>query len=287
MSPNRREREYQKRRYEKWQAKQEARQDRRRRVRRNALAATSAVVVVGVVVGVLWVTTRGDSDTSTPAAGATPSASASASAGTSPSAGATKAAANPCDPPKGTPNAKPSSYPSAPPAADAKGKSFTLTLATNCGPVVLDLDGSKAPQAVSSMVYLARRKFFDGSPCHRLTTEGIYVLQCGDPTGTGTGGPGFSYGPVENAPKGDVYPAGTVAMARQGGKGDSMGSQFFLVYRKSSIPSDAAGGYTVLGSISKGLDVVKTVADGGVAGGSGDGAPARAVSIESTRVAAG
>jgi peptidyl-prolyl cis-trans isomerase B (cyclophilin B) len=286
VSPNRREREYQKRRYEKWQAKQAARQTRRRRVRRNALAAGSAVVVVGVVVGVLWVTTRGGSDSSAAATGASPSASASAS-GSTPSASATPAAPNPCPAPKAAANAKPSGYPQAPPAADARGKRFTLTLATSCGRVVLDLDGSKAPQAVSSMVYLAKRKFFDGSPCHRLTTEGIYVLQCGDPTGTGTGGPGFSYGPVENAPKGDVYPAGTVAMARQSAKGDSMGSQFFLVYRNSTILSDSAGGYTVLGTVKSGLDVVKKVAGGGVSGGSGDGAPARAVSIESTRVAAG
>ncbi len=82
---------------------------------------------------------------------------------------------------------------------------------------------------------LAESGYFDGTSCHRLTTSGIYVLQCGDPTGTGTGDPGYKFGPVENAPTDDVYPAGTVAMARQGGDADSMGSQFFLVYEDSTI----------------------------------------------------
>jgi peptidyl-prolyl cis-trans isomerase B (cyclophilin B) len=127
--------------------------------------------------------------------------------------------------------------------------------------------------------------------CHRLTTAGIFVLQCGDPTATpgdennGTGGPGYSYGPVENAPKNDVYPAGTIAMARQGNKGSSMGSQFFLVYKDSPIPHDSAGGYTVMGKIIGGLDVVEKVAAGGTAQ---DGtAPARAISIVSATVEAG
>ena len=116
---------------------------------------------------------------------------------------------------------------------------------------------------MASTVFLSRQGFYDSTPCHRLTTEGIYVLQCGDPTGTGTGGPGYSYGPVENAPTDNVYPAGTVAMARQGGNGNSMGSQFFLVYKDSTIPSDAAGGYTVLGKITDGLDILEKIAAGG------------------------
>jgi peptidyl-prolyl cis-trans isomerase B (cyclophilin B) len=185
------------------------------------------------------------------------------------------------------PAPSPSSWPTPPPPADAKGKTFALTLKTTCGAITLTLDGSRAPQAVASTIFLAQKGFYDGTPCHRLTTQGIFVLQCGDPTGTGSGGPGYSYGPVENAPADNVYPAGTVAMARQGGNGSSMGSQFFLVYQDSTIPSDAAGGYTVMGSVTGGLDVLKTIADGGVAGGGGDGAPTRAVSIESTTVAPG
>ncbi|MFC3687465.1 peptidylprolyl isomerase [Aquipuribacter hungaricus] len=156
---------------------------------------------------------------------------------------------------------------------------WTATLETTCGDVVLELDADAAPVGVGSFVGLVEAGFYDGTPCHRLTTQGIFVLQCGDPTGTGTGGPGYSYGPVENAPADDVYPAGTVAMARVGGDAESMGSQFFLVYEDSTIPSDAAGGYTVLGRITEGLEIVQQVADGGLAG---DGvAPARSTGIVS------
>ncbi|MFN0281692.1 MAG: peptidylprolyl isomerase [Kineosporiaceae bacterium] len=162
-----------------------------------------------------------------------------------------------------------------------------MTVDTTCGPLLVSLDGAKAPKAVASLVFLAKKGYFDDTPCHRLTTSGIYVLQCGDPTGTGQGKPGYSFGPVENAPKGDLYPAGTIAMARQRDNGSSMGSQFFLVYKDSTIPSDAAGGYTIMGKVTGGLDVLEKVAAGGVADGAGDGAPARAVSITGTTVAEG
>ncbi len=167
-----------------------------------------------------------------------------------------------------------------PPASAAEGRDWTSTLTTSAGDLTLTLDGAAAPQAVASFVSLAESGYFDGTSCHRLTTSGIYVLQCGDPTGTGTGDPGYSFGPIENAPSDDVYPAGTVAMARQGGNAESMGSQFFLVYEDSTIPSDAAGGYTVFGTITSGLDVVQAVADAGTQDGSGDGSPATPVTIE-------
>jgi len=95
------------------------------------------------------------------------------------------------------------------------------------------------------------------------------VLQCGDPTAApnnpanGTGGPDFRWGPIENAPEDDVYPAGTLAFARVGNDPNSQGSQFFLVYEDSVIPSDAAGGYTVIGRITSGLDIVAHVAQDG------------------------
>ncbi|GAB4085824.1 hypothetical protein GCM10028784_24540 [Myceligenerans cantabricum] len=167
----------------------------------------------------------------------------------------------------------------------AEDRTWTVTLsmcATGAEQdVTLELDGAAAPQAVASFVALAQDGYFDGTGCHRLTTSGIFVLQCGDPTATGTGSPGYQFGPIENAPDDDVYPAGTVAMARQGGDGESMGSQFFLVYEDSQIQSDEAGGYTVFGEITSGLDVVQAVADEGVAdAGATDGAPAGPVTIE-------
>jgi peptidyl-prolyl cis-trans isomerase B (cyclophilin B) len=166
----------------------------------------------------------------------------------------------------------------------AEDRTWTVTLHACSGDtkadIVLELDGARAPQAVASFVTLAQGGYFDGTGCHRLVTQGIFVLQCGDPTFTGSGSPGYSFGPVENAPADDVYPAGTVAMARQSGDAESMGSQFFLVYEESTIPSDAAGGYTVFGTITSGLDFVQAVADAGTAGGAPDGEPVDPVTIE-------
>jgi peptidyl-prolyl cis-trans isomerase B (cyclophilin B) len=278
VTPKDRERAYEKRRYEEWQARLAVKQARAQRARRNAIIVGSALLTV-FVIGGGFLLLNNDDATTTPAASATPDAT--------PSATASADAKNPCAAPTVKPPAKPKQFSKAPPASDAGDKNWTFNIKTSCGNVTVELDGKKAPQAVSTMLMLAKSGYFDGSPCHRLVTSGIFVLQCGDPTGTGTGGPGFSYGPVENAPKNDLYKAGTVAMARQSGNGKSMGSQFFLVYKDSTIPSDAAGGYTVLGDITKGIDVVNKVAEGGVSGGAGDGAPTRPVSITSTSVAAG
>lgn len=173
----------------------------------------------------------------------------------------------------------------------AQGRTWTATLETTAGDIVIELDGAAAPQAVASFIALAREGFFAGTLCHRLTTAGIFVLQCGDPTATGTGGPNFRFGPIENAPADDIYVAGTLAMARQGAGGvgpeaaaTSMGSQFFLVYEDSMIPSDAAGGYTVFGHITSGLEIVQAIAAAGVSGGASDGRPAVDITIEGVTV---
>lgn len=150
---------------------------------------------------------------------------------------------------------------------------------TNCGAIEIALDADKAPQTVNSMTFLADQGYFDLTSCHRLTTEGIFVLQCGDPAGDGTGGPGYSI-PDENLPPegADNYPAGTVAMANAGpGTG---GSQFFIVYGNTTLPS----GYTIWGRVTQGLDVVTGVAAAGVAGGGADGAPAQPITIEEASV---
>ena len=171
-----------------------------------------------------------------------------------------------------------------PDPAIAEGREWASTLATNHGDIDLTLFGDLAPQAVANFVTLAREGFFDLTQCHRLTTAGIYVLQCGDPTATGTGGPDWRFGPIENAPADNIYPAGTLAMARVGQNAFSMGSQFFLVYEDSMIPADTAGGYTIFGEITSGLDIVRAIADEGVAGGGGDGRPATDVTIEGVTV---
>lgn len=174
--------------------------------------------------------------------------------------------------------------PAPPDPSYAEDRTWTATLDTNQGELVVELDGEAAPQAVASFVKLAEDGWFDGTDCHRLTTAGIYVLQCGDPTGIGNGGPAYRFGPVENAPEDDLYPAGTVAMARVGGDGESMGSQFFIVYEDSTIPSDAAGGYTVLGTLVEGTDRVVRVAESGTITGDTDGRPALSVIVNEVSV---
>lgn len=166
--------------------------------------------------------------------------------------------------------------------------SVTLNVTSSAGPMVFSLDRASAPCAVNSFEFLASQGFFDGSPCHRLTTEeaGFGVLQCGDPTGTGTGGAGYRY--LEEPPTGsDPYPEGTIAMANSGQPG-STGSQFFICYTScSSLPPN----YSVVGTVSEGLDVVKQIAAAGVVpsgsgtGSPGDGAPATPVTLESVTVA--
>jgi peptidyl-prolyl cis-trans isomerase B (cyclophilin B) len=174
------------------------------------------------------------------------------------------------------PNPKPQSFKSAPSAALAQHATWVASIVTNCGDIRMQLDGKAAPQTVASFVFLARKGFFDKSPCQRLTTSGLYVLQCGDPTGTGTGGPGYGFG-IENAPKQGAYPAGTVAMARTASP-TSNGSQFFVVYQDTALPTQG-GGYSIFGKVTKGLGIVKALAQTGVTGGGADGAPAQPISI--------
>jgi peptidyl-prolyl cis-trans isomerase B (cyclophilin B) len=191
--------------------------------------------------------------------------------------------------------AEPEPTESAPPAGQnvgdvpdpalAEGRTWTGTLTINDVPLGIELDGAAAPQGVASFISLSQSGFYTDVACHRLTNGGFFVLQCGDPDGTGNGGPGYSYGPVENAPADDVYPAGTLAMARQSGNAYSNGSQFFIVYEDTTIPADAAGGYTVLGTVTSGLDDLKAaVVDKGIEGGTTDGPPAVPVSITGVTV---
>ncbi|MGA0866624.1 MAG: peptidylprolyl isomerase [Candidatus Nanopelagicaceae bacterium] len=150
-----------------------------------------------------------------------------------------------------------------------------IILETNCGEIVIQ-PNYRARVALTAMNALIRGGFYDMSLCHRLTTEGIYVLQCGDPTATGRGGPNFTYG-VENLPTAseDNYPEGVVAIANSG-TANSNGSQFFIVYEDTTLPPN----YTIFGRVIKGLDIVKMIARAGVKDGSGDGTPKQTIAIE-------
>ncbi|WP_433655476.1 peptidylprolyl isomerase [Nocardia sp. CA-128927] len=154
-------------------------------------------------------------------------------------------------------------YPAPGPATEP-GATYTAKLDTTCGAIDIALE-PKAPLTVNSFAFLSNEQYFNHTKCHRITTSGIFVLQCGDPTATGTGGPGYQF-PDENL-AGATYPAGTVAMANAGP--NTNGSQFFLVYKDSPLPPS----YTPFGRITGGLDVLESVAAAGTRDGSPDGAP--------------
>lgn len=171
-------------------------------------------------------------------------------------------------------------------AANPLPKKFTFT--TNCGVVEVTLN-PKAPITITSLAALIKGKYFNNSLCHRLTTQGLYVLQCGDPTLTGAGSPtGWKGYKDENLPKNitNNYPAGTVAMANSGPS--TNGSQVFFVYEDTSLGAN----YTIWGKITKGLDIVKYVAKQGAISKdssgqlvySGDGFTAQPVQIISAKV---
>ncbi|KAA0940853.1 peptidylprolyl isomerase [Streptomyces apricus] len=263
---------------EKFLRQQQRRTSARRKARaRNAvIASVLGVVVVGSVVSyATGVFKQDDDDKSNAAAEATPSASPSK-------------APDPCDK-AAAGKVKKLSYKKEPALTVDKSADYTMKLQTTCGTIDIDMPASKAPHTVNSFNFLAGKGYLDHTKCHRLTTNGIYVLQCGDPQGTGMGGPGYTI-PDENLKdkrlKGGVYPAGTVAMANQynaqtkEGR-DTGGSQFFLVYQDSQLPAN----YTPFGTISDaGMKVLKKIAGAGESTGQGDGTPNATVVIDKATV---
>jgi len=206
--------------------------------------------------------------------GGKPAAAASASPRATPTASATAPAepATHCTYTASPPAARKVGVP---PARPDSAATYRATIVTNRGPVVIDLLNAKATCTVNSFVHLAGKGYFGNTRCHRLTTSGIYVLQCGDPTGTGNGGPGYKFANENTA--GARYTAGTVAMANAGP--GTNGSQFFLVYRDST---SLHPNYTPFGTVVKGLGIIQNVAKAGTdnANGPGDGHPKEKVVIK-------
>ncbi len=164
-----------------------------------------------------------------------------------------------------------------PPEEATVSGEVAATISTSAGDIPLTLDAENTPCTVNSFVSLAEQGYYDQTRCHRLTTSGIYVLQCGDPTASGSGGPGYRF--ADELQGDETYPAGTLAMANAGP--DTNGSQFFLVYQDTQLPPD----YTVFGTVAaEGVDVVRSVAEGGAEGGAPDGPPATPVEVESVTV---
>jgi peptidyl-prolyl cis-trans isomerase B (cyclophilin B) len=166
-----------------------------------------------------------------------------------------------------------------PPEVKTPYKNRTFTFTTNCGEIVIQANGKSAPITVTALAALANGGFYNKTFCHRLVTDEIYVLQCGDPTGTGKGGPNFTYR-AENLPQAEEanYPAGTVAMANNGA--NTNGSQFFIVYEDTSMNPN----YTIWGRVTKGLEIVKAIAKEGVVDGTSEGLPKQMIAIERVRV---
>jgi peptidyl-prolyl cis-trans isomerase B (cyclophilin B) len=273
-----RQRKLARERYQRKQAREAQRQHRTRKM--VAAGAVIAVIAGAVVAGVLALTGGGHpAAAGTPSATPsipTPSASPSASPSVSPSSTPVAEPAHHCT---YLPGGSASRNVGQPPAAPDYKAGYQATISTNRGPIVIDLLNSKATCTVNSFVFLATKRYFDNTHCHRLTTAGIYVLQCGDPTGTGTGGPGYEFASENLA--GARYPAGTLAMANTG-QPNTNGSQFFLVYRDTGLPPS----YTPFGRIVSGLNIIQTVAKAGSdnAGGAGDGHPKAKVVIGSVTI---
>lgn len=167
----------------------------------------------------------------------------------------------------------------APPATPSVSGTVPVTVSTSVGDLAFELDANRTPCTVNSFVSLAEQGYFDGTTCHRLTTSGIFVLQCGDPTGTGAGGPGYSF--EDELDGTETYGTGTLAMANAGP--NTNGSQFFIVYKDSPLPPS----YTVFGHVDDAsVGVVEDVAAAGTdnSNGQGDGAPNTAVDIDSVTV---
>lgn len=280
------------------QLERRAEKDRKRRLYTIIGSAAAAVVVIAAIVATIVLTNR---DSGTPTA-------------STPSSASTSEAASPLDAPEpGKPGALPAfaapeglgsncQYPKSPePAskpveAPRSGKvptdpaQVSASMETNQGNLGLQLDNAKSPCTVNSFASLANKGFFDNTPCHRLTTgEGLAVLQCGDPTGQGTGGPGYQFAneyPTDQYQPDDpklqqpvVYPRGTLAMANAGP--GTNGSQFFLVYKDSTLPPN----YTVFGTIDQtGLATLDKIAAAGTKEGGEDGAPKLDVTIKTLQL---
>lgn len=274
-----RQRQLARERHERRMAREAARQLRARQTAKWASVSLVVLALIAVVTLTALHLTSGKAATPQTSPSVTASPSVSPSVSPSPSS-----SASPTPNAQGlvtctyTPGGTASRKVGLPPAkASIKGK-VQATIKTNRGTIVIDLLNAQAPCTVNSFEFLAGQKYFDSTPCHRLVTTGIYVLQCGDPTGTGTGGPGYEFGD-ENL-TGAKYTAGTLAMANSGP--NTNGSQFFMVYKDSPLPPS----YTPFGTIVSGMNVINAIAKAGSdnSNGAGDGHPKEKVTIESVTI---
>ena len=235
---------------------------------RRLRAVRARALALSAVLPILFLSACASTSTAAPAAVASTSSAPASALAAAAGSGAT------CSYPVADAAAKPATPP---PGIQPKTGTASVTISLTGGDVKIAMDRSKTPCTIGSFTSLAKAGYFDGTTCHRLTTgSGLQVLQCGDPSGTGSGGPGYSF--ADETDPGMTYPAGTVAMANAGP--NTNGSQFFLVYADSALPPS----YTVFGKITDGLAVLTKIAGAGVSGGGADGPPASPVTISKVTV---
>ena len=274
MPSNKRQKELARRRAERQSARRAAERARRRK-RRTVLGLSIGGAAAAIVAILFLVSALGGDDK-----GVAPNASATPTPGASEAPDAFKSYPVACgaERPK---EPKPQSFGKTPPKLTIdKAKKYEMTLKTSCGEIVVALDAKNAPNTVNSFFFLAGKNFYDGSICHRMSDQPTFAfLQCGDPTGTGSGeAPGYTL--AEENTKGAKYERGTLAMANTGAP-KSTGSQFFLLSKPATGLSPT---YTVAGQITKGLDVLDKIialgTDDAFASGPGGGHPKQAVYLE-------
>ena len=273
------------------QLERRAAKERKRRIYTIVGSSVAALIVIGAIVATVVITNR-DSGSQTASAATSTATSATSAAPSAPGqlpafAAPANLGAN-CQYPPST--GETASKPNNPPRTGkvpTDPAQISASMSTNQGNIGLQLDNAKSPCTVNSFASLAQQGYFNDTPCHRLTTsEGLAVLQCGDPTGQGTGGPGYQFDneyPTNQFQPDDpalqepvVYPRGTLAMANAGP--GTNGSQFFLVYKDSHLPPN----YTVFGTIDQtGLATLDKIAAAGTADGSQDGKPKDDVQVKS------
>ena len=283
MPSNQQRREAAKRKLER-QLERRAERARKRKQMTIAGSIVGAVVVVAVGAVVVTLSGRDDDTSDNLAVSETPSAAAMPAGRAEPLPNLVNCTYTPAEA-----AAKPNTAPRAE-GVDTTVQTVSASMETTQGNIGLTLNNAESPCTVNSFVSLAQQGYFDGTTCHRLVTgEGLQVLQCGDPTGTGSGGPGYQFAnefPTDqyavddpNAQMPVDYSRGTLAMANAGA--GTNGSQFFLVYGDSVLPPQ----YTVFGTIDEtGLATLDKIAESGAEAGDADGKPATPVDITSVRL---
>ena len=269
MPTEKQRREAERRRLKRQLQRRAEREARRRRFA--IIASVAGTVVLIAVIIIVLVATGNDNSSKTP-----PAANHRSTTPTTPTSSTAAPAAYPCTWTKSGTAAKQVTVP--PTTKPPKTGKVDILVNSTQGNMTFQLDRSAAPCAVESFASLAEQKYFDNTSCHRLTTSGIFVLQCGDPTGTGSGGPGYTF--ADELSGKEKYTRGVLAMANSGP--NTNGSQFFIVYKDSQLPPS----YTIFGTVTTGMKVVDKVAAAGTdnANGQGDGHPKKAIKLTSVGV---